>query len=101
MSPNTAVDWDMYCRERCEMLLMNSSEKIGGPGKRVHIDDSKVGKRKYHRGHIQDVKVIKKQPKLLGAQPPLAHPPATGRQWDSVTFSQVIDDLMMRSRKGT
>ena len=25
--------------------------KIGGENKRVQIDESKIGKRKYHRGH--------------------------------------------------
>ena len=27
-------------------------EKIGGPGKLAQIDESKIGKRKYHRGHV-------------------------------------------------
>ena len=51
INPNTAVDWDMFCRETCEVTIQQRSEKIGGEGKVVQIDESKVGKRKYHRGH--------------------------------------------------
>ena len=43
INPNTAVDWDMFCRE--------TVEKLGCEGKVIQIDESKVGKRKYHRGH--------------------------------------------------
>ena len=51
INPNTAVDWDMFCRETCEVTIQRNSEKLGGEGKVVQIDESKVGKRKYHRGH--------------------------------------------------
>ena len=49
---HAAVDWDMFCREVCEVTLFEKREKIGGPGKLVQIDESKIGKRKYHRGHV-------------------------------------------------
>ena len=50
-SKQTSVDWSMFCRETCEVLVYLESEPIGGAGKRVQIDESKFGKRKYHRGH--------------------------------------------------
>ena len=51
LSPNTLVDWDNFCRESCEEVMLRRSTPIGGPGIRVQIDESKFGKRKYHRGH--------------------------------------------------
>ncbi len=51
ISKHTAVDWDSFCRETCEVTLLEKEEKIGGPGKTVQIDENKFGKRKYHRGH--------------------------------------------------
>ena len=52
LGPHTAFDWDMFCREVCEIALFEGREKIGGPGKLVQIDESKIGKRKYHRVHV-------------------------------------------------
>ena len=49
---HSAVDWNMFCRELCVVPLFERREKLGGPGKVVQIDESKIGKRKYHRGHI-------------------------------------------------
>lgn len=51
LSSRTVVDWDSFCREVCEVTLMENEEKLGGEGKIVQIDDSKFWKRKYHRGH--------------------------------------------------
>ena len=51
INPNKAVDWDSFCRKTCEITMLQKSEEIGGPGKTVQIHQSKVGKRKYHRGH--------------------------------------------------
>lgn len=54
LASNTAVDWENFCREVCEIVIMKESSKVGGPGKVVQIDESKIGKRKYHRGHRVD-----------------------------------------------
>ena len=44
----------MFCREVCLATIEKKTEKIGGGGKRVQIDESKVGKRKHHRGHYTE-----------------------------------------------
>jgi transposase-like protein len=54
VAEHTAADWASFCREVCGLFLRNKSEKIGGPGKIVEIDESKFGKRKYHRGRPVD-----------------------------------------------
>ena len=51
MGENAGVDWFAFCREVCEQMIMDRSEPIGGVGVRVQIDESKVGKRKYNKGH--------------------------------------------------
>ena len=53
LSERTGVDWDSFCREVCEITLLEKSEKLGGKGKLVQIDESKFGKRKYHQGYVE------------------------------------------------
>lgn len=53
-SEHTLVDWFNFCREVCGEILENDSKQIGGPGKVVEIDESKFGKRKYHKGRRKD-----------------------------------------------
>jgi len=52
LGSQTAVDWNILCRELCEVTLFEEREKLGGPGKVVEIDESKIGQRKYYRGHV-------------------------------------------------
>jgi len=51
LAESTGVDWDCFCHKVCEITLLEKSERLGGKGKFVQIDESKFGKRKYHRGH--------------------------------------------------
>jgi hypothetical protein len=40
------VDWAAFCREVAIDAVIYKSQKIGGPGKIVEIDESKFGKSK-------------------------------------------------------
>ena len=51
LSKKTVTEWFMFFRESCIFAIMKRSEQIGGNGVEVEIDESKFGKRKYHRGH--------------------------------------------------
>ena len=53
-SEHTLVDWKNFAREVCLEILQQDNCKIGGIGKVVEIDESKFGKRKYHRGKRVD-----------------------------------------------
>ncbi|GFS76729.1 DDE_Tnp_IS1595 domain-containing protein [Nephila pilipes] len=50
-SSATLADWSQFINEVILDYVENNSEKIGGAGKIVEVDESKFGKRKYHRGH--------------------------------------------------
>ena len=45
------MEWTHFFRECCLTVLLDNSEKIGGNGVEVEIDESKFGKVKYYRGH--------------------------------------------------
>ena len=51
LSKKTVIEWSTFFRECCISAIIDSSEPIGGNGVEVEIDESKFGKRKYHRGH--------------------------------------------------
>ena len=53
-SSATVADWRQYIREVLVDYIELNSEKLGGPGKIVELDESKFGKRKHHRGHPVD-----------------------------------------------
>ena len=51
LSKKTVVEWTNFFRECCLTIMLENSEKIGGNGVEVEIDESKFGKHKYDRGH--------------------------------------------------
>ena len=54
-SKETISDYYNYCREVCQWAVetqLHTVQAIGGPGKKVEIDESKFGKRKFHRGRV-------------------------------------------------
>ena len=53
-SEHTIADWYNFAREVCIAIIKTENEQIGGVGKEIEIDESKFGKRKYHRGKRVD-----------------------------------------------
>ncbi len=52
LSGKTVVDWYNFAREVCTQIIVQDSQKVGGPGKIVEIDESKFGKRKNNKGRM-------------------------------------------------
>lgn len=48
---HTLTDWGQFINETILYFIEISSEKIGGFGKTIDVDESKFGKRKYPQGH--------------------------------------------------
>ena len=51
LSKRTIIEWSAFFRDTCLTTMLEYSEAIGGEGVEVEIDESKFGKRKYHKGH--------------------------------------------------
>ncbi|EFN60504.1 hypothetical protein EAG_00325, partial [Camponotus floridanus] len=58
LSSETIVNWSSYCRELCVYWAEKYSQKLGGPGTVVEIDEAKFGKRKYNCGRLINGKWI-------------------------------------------
>lgn len=43
------IDWYNFCREVCEVILVEESTPIGGPGKVVEVEESKFGYNRVRR----------------------------------------------------
>ena len=51
LSNKTVTEWTNFFRESYISAVIDNSTPIGGDGIEVEIDESKFGKRKYHKGH--------------------------------------------------
>jgi transposase-like protein len=55
----TVTQWYLAFRELVSSSMRERTVKLGGPGIIVQIDETKLGKRKYHRGHrVEGVWVV-------------------------------------------
>jgi transposase-like protein/predicted RNA-binding Zn-ribbon protein involved in translation (DUF1610 family) len=50
-SPNTVTAFFKHFRQLVSSSLTEEDSVIGGPGIVIEVDETKLGKRKYHRGH--------------------------------------------------
>uniref|UniRef100_A0A914QWH8 ISXO2-like transposase domain-containing protein n=1 Tax=Panagrolaimus davidi TaxID=227884 RepID=A0A914QWH8_9BILA len=50
----TLVDWQSFIREVLKNYYYDKVQPLGGIGEVVEIDESKFGRRKYHKGHKVD-----------------------------------------------
>jgi transposase-like protein len=59
VNKETVTTWFMAFRELVASSLRETSEKIGGEGTVVQVDETKLGKRKFHCGHrVEGVWVV-------------------------------------------
>ncbi|XP_023239048.1 uncharacterized protein LOC111637718 [Centruroides sculpturatus] len=54
LSKRTIVDWYSFYREVCVHDVSSQTEKLGGEGRVVEVDEAKIGRRKYHKGRISE-----------------------------------------------
>jgi hypothetical protein len=54
VDPTTVTDWTKFCREAMLEYVSASSQKLGGPGKTMEIDESCFGRREYNRGRFRN-----------------------------------------------
>lgn len=56
---NSVTEWYTVFRELVAGSLRDKGRKIGGPGVNVQVDETKLGKRKYNKGHrVEGVWVV-------------------------------------------
>jgi transposase-like protein len=59
LSSSTVSEWTKFLRQLVGQSLETRTLKIGGPGVIVEIDETKMGKRKFNRGHrVEGVWVV-------------------------------------------